>query len=161
MAQFSLNFSGVIVDRQSFLDGARSFVIEAEDQPALGWRLTLSFRWPVEEGGAVDEGDITLVDPSGAELYAAVRDGQADEITNEDGDVGAARFDLRAEVTGGEGGLARASGHIGVEGTIAGQGSGAGGSYEGEGVILTATIDVDGADALWSLPPTEDIPTTP
>lgn len=163
MQHQSINFAGVVVDRQSFLDGARTFTIEAESQPATGWRLTLSFHWDVE-GEAVDEGDLTLVDPIGAELYATLTRGTAAEITDAEGDVGAAQLDLTFDVTGGEGGYVSAAGAVSVTGTLAGQGSGTGGSMEGaplEVAQITVQIDVDGEQrgAVWQAPPEANIPT--
>lgn len=160
MEPLTINFAGVIADHQRFLDGARSYTIEAENQPATGWRMALSFRWDVEDD-AVDEGDLTLVDPVGAELYGTLTAGTAAEITDAGGDANAAQLDLTFEVTGGEGGYASAAGTVSVTGTIAGEGPGTGGSFEGEGALLTARISVSGAEEgrVWGRAPEADIPT--
>ncbi len=159
----TINFAGAVTDRQSFLDGGRLFTIEAEEQPSAGWRLAMTFRWPVTSE-AVDEGELTLVDPIGAELYATLTGGTAAEITDEEGNVGAGQIDLTFDVTGGEGGYAEATGTVSVTGTIAGEGEGTGGSMEGEpgeGALLTAQLAVEGEDParVWRAAPTEDIPT--
>jgi hypothetical protein len=164
MLHTEINFAGVIADRQSFLDGARSFTIEAEDRPAIGWRMTLSFRWsPEEDGERVEEGDLTLTDPRGNELYGSLSRGTAAEITDEEGGVAATHLDLTFVVTGGEGAYAAATGTVAVSGTIAGEGPGTGGSLEGEGALLTARLAIAGEDAAaaWEYPPTEDIPSGP
>ena len=163
MPRFSINFSGAITDRESLLNGSRTYRIEAEDQPNAGWRLAMSFRWPVESE-AVDEGDLTLVDPVGAELYGTLSGGTAAEITDQDGTAEAGQIDLQFDVTGGEGGYAAATGLIRVHGTIAGEGGGTGGSFEGEpgeAALLTVDLDVQGEyeGQVWQHPPTENIPT--
>ena len=161
MPQVTVNFSGAVTDRQGFLDGARVFRIEAEDQPSTGWRLALSFRWPVETE-SVDEGEITMTDPLGGEFFGTLAEGSAAEITDEDGVPAAAQLDLRFEVTGGEGGYSDASGAVRVNGTLAGQGSGTGGSFEGdpgEAALLTAEIAVESEGVTWDRSPTENIPT--
>ena len=157
----SVNFSGVISERQSFLDGARTLTIDAEDQSSLGWRLSFSFRRP-RGTEAVDEGELALVDPLGAELIGTLNSGTAAEATDEDGVVEAEQLDLLFDVTYGEGGYAAASGTLRVTGTIAGQGSGTGGSFEGaagEGIMLTVEMDVSGAGAVWQAPSEQEIPT--
>lgn len=158
MLRIQISFAGVIAERQSFLDGARQFTIEAEDQPPMGWRMTLALRWPLETE-QVEEGDLTLIDPTGAELSGSLIEGHAAEITDEDGNVNAARVDLRYEVTGGEGGYANAAGSVHVYGTIAGEGEGTGGSFEGEGALLTAELDIEGEGDVWRAAPTANIPT--
>ena len=161
MPHVTINFSGAVTDRQSFLDGGRTSAIEAEDQPSAGWRMGLNLRWPVETE-EVNEGDLTLVDPLGAELYATLTAGTVAEITDEEGNADAAQIDLRFEVTGGDGGYAGAAGAVHVTGTLAGQGAGTGGSFEGEAgevALLTAEIAVEGAGEVWQHPPTENIPT--
>jgi hypothetical protein len=158
MLRMQINFVGVITDRQSFLDGARQFMIEAEDQPATGWQMALAMRWPLETE-QVEEGDLTLRDPSGAELTGSLMEGRASEFTDEDGNVNAVRVDLRFEVTGGEGGYAGASGSVRVHGTIAGEGEGTGGTYEGEGALLTAELDIQGEGDVWRAAPEQRIPT--
>jgi hypothetical protein len=157
MLRMQINFAGVIAERQSFLDGARQFTIEAEDQPSLGWRMTLAVRWPLESE-RVEEGDLTLTDPSGSELSGSLMEGSAAEITDEDGNVNAARVDLQYEVSGGEGGYANATGRVRVHGTIAGEGEGTGGTFEGEGALLTAELDVDNEGDVWRAAPTARIP---
>jgi hypothetical protein len=153
MQPLTIPFAGVITDRQSFLDGARVFTIEAEDQPSTGRRLTFSFRWPINRE-AVEEGDLSYLDASGAELFASLADGTAAEITDEHGEVNAGEIDLHFDVTGGEGSLANATGRASVTGTIAGQGAGTGGSFEGEGVLLTLQLSLSGVsdDALTAAP---------
>lgn len=152
------NFAGAIADRQSFLDGARQFTIEGEDQPPTGWRLSLAFRWPVQSE-VVTEGDLTLTEPRGSVLLGTLSAGTAAEITDADGTVNAGQFDLTFDVTGGEGGFAEASGSVHVIGTLAGEGEGTGGSYEGEGVLLTVEMSIDGAEGIWNAPPEVTAPT--
>ena len=163
MPNLTVHFDGAVVDRQSFLDGARTFTIEAEDKPSTGWRMNLSFHWDVEHE-SVDEGDLALVDPVGAELFAALAEGSAAEITDAEGNAGAAQIDLRFQVSGGEGGYVGATGTVRITGTLAGQGAGTGGSFEGEpgeAAMLTAEIAVEGGEsgAVWEQRPAENIPT--
>lgn len=163
MRHLSINFTGVVTDRESLLNGRRNWVIEGEQQPSSGWRLSLSFQWPVQTEH-VDEGDLTLIDPVDAELYAALTGGRASEVTDEEGNVNAGNIDLAFEVTGGEGGYADATGTARVTGTIAGEGPGSGGSYaseDGRGVILTVELAIEGEDdaRVWDHAPTENIPT--
>lgn len=136
-------FVGVIVDRQSFLDGARHLTIEGEDRPPTGWQLSLSFRWSVQSE-VVTEGDLSLTEPDGGELQASLATGRASEVTDEEGNVNAAQIDLTFMVSGGEGRFANAAGDLRLTGTIAGQGEGTGGAYEGEGVLLTMEWRVEG-----------------
>lgn len=157
MLRESVNFAGAIADRQGYLDGARVYTIEGEGQPATGWRLALTVRWPIASE-RVEEGDLSLVEPGGAELTASLVTGAAAEITDEDGNVNAARLDLRFEVTGGEGGFAGATGTVRVHGTVAGEGEGTGGSFEGEGILLTAELDITGEGDVWRHPPERRIP---
>jgi hypothetical protein len=158
MQALSVNFAGVIVDRQSFLDGSRVFTIEAEDRPSQGWRLMLTFRWPVVSED-VDEGDLTLVVPDGGEIYGTLAGGTATEITNEVEESTAARFDLDFAVSGGDGPYEQVSGRLRVTGTIAGEGVGTGGSLEGEGALITVEMWLEGAPDLSRFRPTAAIPT--
>lgn len=158
MQALSVNFTGVIVDRQSFLDGSRVFTIDAEGQPSLGWRLTLTFRWPVVSED-VDEGDLTLFVPDGGEIYGTLAGGTAAEITDEMGESAAARFDLDFAVSGGDGLYEQASGRLWVTGTITGEGTGTGGSLEGEGVLMTVEMWLEGVPDLSRFRPTATIPT--
>ncbi len=148
MAHTSINLTGALTDRESLVNGSRTYRVEGEDNSGAGWRLVMSFRWPVQSE-AVDEGDVTVVDPAGGELYGTLSDGTAAELTDQDGEVEAARIDLQFDVTGGDGSYASASGRIHVTGTIAGQGGGTGGSFEGEpgeASMLTADLDIEGAE---------------
>jgi hypothetical protein len=147
--RLTITFAGAIADQQRFLDGARVYTVEAEDQPATGWRLSLALRRPMVTE-RVEEGDLTLVEPGGGELSATLVEGTAAEIADEDGVVNAARIDLRFEVSGGEGGFAGAAGSVRVHGTISGEGEGAGVTYEGEGALLTADLEVEGASGVWT-----------
>lgn len=147
MQALSINFAGVVVERQSFLDGSRVFTIEGADQPALGWRVSLTFRWPVASE-AVDEGDLTLVLPDGGEIYGSLSGGTAAEITDEMGEANAARFDLDFTVTGGEGAYDLASGRLRMTGTIAGEGAASDGALEGEGVLMTVDMWLEGTPDL-------------
>jgi hypothetical protein len=158
MQTLSVDFAGLIVDRQSFLDGSRIFTIEGEDQPSVGWRLSLTFRWPVASED-VDEGDLTLVLPDGGEIYGSLIGGRAAEITEELGDTNAARFDLDFGVTGGDGPYERVSGRLHVTGAIAGGGVGADIPLADEGVLLTVEMWLEGAPDLSRFRPTAEIPT--
>ncbi len=158
MQALSVNFAGVIVERQSFLDGSRVFTIEGEDQPSLGWRISLTFRWPVASE-TVDEGDLTLIVPDGGEMYGSLEGGTAAEITDELGEANAARFDLDFATAGGEGPYESVSGRLRVTGTIAGEGAGTGGSLEGEGVLMTVEMWLEGVPDLSRFRPTAGIPT--
>jgi hypothetical protein len=157
--QLAINFAAVIVEQETMLNGARTYTMEGEDQPSAGWRLTLTFRWPVQSE-SVDEGDLTLTDPTGAVISGGLAEGTAEEITDADGSVNAARIDLHFEFSGGDGAYASATGSARVSGTLAGQGEGTGGTYEGEGALLTAEIALDGVEeAAWQHPPEQSIPT--
>jgi hypothetical protein len=159
MQALNVTFVGAIVERQSFLDGSRVFTIEGEDQPSLGWRVSLTFRWPVAAED-VDEGDLTLVLPDGGEIYGSLTGGTAAEVTDELGETNAARFELDFGVTGGDGPYARVSGRLHVRGTIAGEGAGTAGSFEGEGVLLTVEMWLEGAPDLSRFHSTTAIPTS-
>lgn len=157
MQPISINFAAIIADRQSFLDGARSFTLDGEDQPSTGRRLSMSIRWPVQ-GEEVDEGDLTIIEGTGDELYGTLSGGRASEVTDQDGNVGAANLDLLFDITGGEGQFSGATGTVRLAGTIAGEGDAAGGTYSGEGAILTAEISMAGSAAAPHKP-TQAIPT--
>lgn len=152
-----INFAAVIVERQGYLDGGRLFVLEGEDQPAQGWRLSFSMRWPVATE-RVEEGDVTLSTPVGDELYGSLRAGTAAEITDEDGVVGAARLDLLYDVTGSEGAFGDAGGTVQLTGTLAGEGAGSGGSFAGEGALLTVRLELAGAPDLGAYQPATHVP---
>ncbi|MBI2761653.1 MAG: hypothetical protein HYX51_09540 [Chloroflexi bacterium] len=157
--QLTVNFAAAIVEQETLLNGARIYTLEGEDQPSTGRRLNLTFRWPVQSQ-SVDEGDITLADPTGAVINGVLVEGTAEEITDADGSVNAARIDLRFEVNGGDGTYASAEGSVRVSGTIAGEGAGTGGAYEGEGALLTADLVLEGVDeTAWQHPPERNIPT--
>jgi hypothetical protein len=160
MVHLSINVAAVITDRQSFLDGARLYTIEGEAQPATGWRMSLSLRWPMATE-RIEEADLALIEPGGAELSAALASGTAEEITDEDGVVGAVRLDLRFEARGGTAGFTDASGSVHVRGTIAGEGEATGGTFEGEGALLTVDLDIQGESGVWSRSPAQRIPTGP
>lgn len=143
MQPASINFAGVITDRQSFLDTAREWTIEGDDQPPTGRRLLLSVRWTAASDRA-EEGDLTLVDPPAGELYATLTSGTVVEVTDQDGEVAAAQLDLTFEVTGGDGSFAGVTGSVTLTGTIAGDGEGSGGSFEGGGALLTLRLSLEG-----------------
>lgn len=152
-----VNFAAVIVDRQGFLDGGRTYVLEGEGQPSQGWRIMCSVRWPMTSE-QVREGDLMLVMPGGDELYGTLQSGTAAEITDDDGLVAAARLDLRFAITAGEGTLAAATGAALVTGTIAGEGEGTGGTFEGEGALLTVHLELEGVPDLTPHRPEAQIP---
>jgi hypothetical protein len=158
MQALSVNFVGAIVERQSFLDGSRVFTIEGEDQPSVGWRVSFTFRWPVATED-VDEGDLTLVLPDNGEIYGSLTGGTAAEVTDELGETNAARFELDFGVTGGDGPYERVSGRLRVTGTIAGEEAGTDTPLEGEGVLLTVEMWLEGAPDLSRFLSTAAIPT--
>ena len=118
-----LDFEGAVVDEQAYLDGTREYTIDAEGPPgtAAPWRLTLSFRWPKESDAPLEEGDLTLADPDGSELYAALRGGTAESAFDEETEAASVRFDLTFEIGSGEGTYAGSSGDARVLGTLLGE----------------------------------------
>ena len=120
--EITLEFAGAVVDEQAYLDGTREYAIEAESEgsadAAAPWRLTLTFRWPKEEDAALEEGDLTLIDPTGSDLYAALRAGTAASVFDEETGAEAVQLDLRFEVNSGEGSLAAGSGVVHLAGTL-------------------------------------------
>ncbi|MGE0542067.1 MAG: hypothetical protein AB7R89_17990 [Dehalococcoidia bacterium] len=119
-----LGFLGEVVDQQTFLDGTREFMIEARsDAAAEGageWLLTLSFRWLAEIDASVEEGDLSLTGADGAGLYAALIDGAAELIYDEDSAEDVTLLRLTAAVRSGEGRYADWTGSIRVSGRLAG-----------------------------------------
>jgi hypothetical protein len=116
-----LEFEGAVVDSAAYLDGTREYMIEAE-APAAGepWRLTLSFRWPKDHDTPLEEGDLTVSGGAGAELLAALRDGTAAEMEDEDTGAESVELALSFTVSSAEGPL------VGVEratlrGTVLGE----------------------------------------
>jgi hypothetical protein len=60
--QTVLECSGDIVERQSYLNGSRYYLIEGEAELAgARWVWTLSVTLPKENGEAINEGDLLLV----------------------------------------------------------------------------------------------------
>lgn len=122
--QQTLTFAGEIVDQQTFLDGTREFMIEAQSVPPSGetepWLLTLSFRWVAEIDAAVEEGDLSLTGPDGAGIYAAVIEGSAENIFDEDSAEDVTMIRLTAEVRSGEGIYADWGGRIDIAGRLTG-----------------------------------------
>jgi hypothetical protein len=122
--QQMLTFAGEIVDQQTFLDGTREFMIEARSAPPSGetapWLLTLSFRWVAEIDAAVEEGDLSLTGPDGGGIYAAVIEGSAENIFDEDSAEDVTMIRLTAEVRSGEGVYADWSGTIDIAGRLTG-----------------------------------------
>jgi hypothetical protein len=161
MPRVTINFAGIIAARGGSVAVGQTLALTAESQPSTGWRLELQCRWghPPE---TVTEGRLSLTDPSGAVVEGRLERGTIARVTDGDGITQAEQLDLQVAVTGGVGGYAEAHGTIHLTGTIAGEGSGTGGSLEGEdGVLLTAELDVEATGEVWEHPPTEPIPTGP
>jgi hypothetical protein len=122
--QGSLAFAGEVVDQQTFLDGTREFTIEAQSEPRAGeaeaWLLTLSFRWVAGIDATVEEGDLSLTGEDGAGVYAALTEGSAEIVYDEDSAEDVTVLRLHAEVRSGEGGYANWTGAIDLSGRLAG-----------------------------------------
>ena len=119
-ADHRLIFAGVITDQQTFLDGTREFALAAATEDGSNWQLTLTFRWPKDAAGGPDEGDLTLVDASGGELFATLATGVARESTDDDLGADLIRIDLSFTVASAEGTLAGSPGAVRVTGTLIG-----------------------------------------
>jgi hypothetical protein len=119
-----LEFSGEVVDQQTFLDGTREFTIEAHSDAAAGdgdaWLMTLSFRWLAEIDASVEEGDLSLTGPDGAGVFAALTEGTAEMTYDEDTAEDVILLRLTAEVRSGEGRYADSTGTIRLSGRLAG-----------------------------------------
>jgi hypothetical protein len=161
MPRININFAGIIAERGGSVAAGQTLALTAEAQPSTGWRMELRCRWgnPPE---TVTAGRLSLTDPSGAVAEGRLERGTIVRVTDGDGITQAEQLDLHVAVTGGAGGYAGARGTVHLTGTIAGEGGGTGGSFEGDdGVLLTAELDVDAAGEVWEHPPTEPIPTGP
>lgn len=122
--QQRFELDGEIVDRQTFLDGTREFTIEAQSAPEPGeavWLTTLSFRWLAEIDASIEEGDLSLTGPDGDGVYAAITEGEAESVFDEDIADEVTMLSLRGEVRSGEGQYAAWRGTIRVTGRIAGE----------------------------------------
>jgi hypothetical protein len=120
----ALAFVGEVVDQQTFLDGTREFMIEAQSDSGVGdageWLLTLSFRWLAEIDATVEEGDLSLTGPDGAGVFAALSEGAAEMVYDEDSAEDVTQLHLTAEVRSGEGRLTDWTGVIRLSGRIIG-----------------------------------------
>lgn len=117
-------FTGEVIDQQTFLDGTREFTIEAQSVTTAGgadeWLITLSFRWLAEIDATVGEGDLSLTGPDGAGVFAALTEGAAETIYDEDSAEDVTQLHLTAEVRSGEGRLTGWTGTILLNGRIIG-----------------------------------------
>jgi hypothetical protein len=120
--QRSLTMDGEVVDLQTYLDGTREYTVEASGPPdaAAPWRVTLTFRWPKEEGGP-DEGDLSLTDAEGASLYGSLSGGSADDAYDEDTASEVVRLALHFAIRSGDGAFAGYTGNARVTGDLAGE----------------------------------------
>jgi hypothetical protein len=120
--QRSLRVEGEVVDQQTYLDGTREFTVEASGPPDADapWQVTLTFRWPKEEGGP-DEGDLTLTDAAGASLYGTLTGGSTEDAYDEDTASEVVRLALDFELRSGDGAFAGYSGSARVSGDLAGE----------------------------------------
>jgi hypothetical protein len=120
----ALTLVGEVVDQQTFLDGTREYMIEAQsDSGPAGageWLLTLSFRWLAEIDATVEEGDLSLTGPDGAGLFATLTKGAAEMVYDEDSAEEVTQLHLTAEVRSGEGRLSDRTGEIRLSGRITG-----------------------------------------
>lgn len=116
-----VRFDGVIVDRQTLLDGTRELTIEAEGDVGgaeTAWQLTLSFRWPKEPDAELEEGDLALVRPDGTELLASLSGGTAETTFDDETEDERVRLDLRFAVQPGEESNATGPGTVRVAGEL-------------------------------------------
>jgi hypothetical protein len=120
----SIAFVGEVVDQQTFLDGTREFMIEAQSEARAGdageWLLTLSFRWMAEIDATVEEGDLSLTGRDGAGVFAALTEGAAEMVYDEDSAEDVTQLHLTAQIRSGEGRLAESTGVIRLSGRIIG-----------------------------------------
>lgn len=96
-----VEFDGVIIEQQTFLDGMREITVDAAavDGP---WRMTVMVRWPQAAEAGPDEGDLTLVGPGGDELNASLRQGRIELDVDDDTGDEVIRFDLTFQAGAGE-----------------------------------------------------------
>jgi len=118
----ALTFVGEVVDQQTFLDGTREFMIEAQSDAGVvdagAWLLTLSLRWLAEIDATVEEGDLSLTGPDSDGVFAALREGAVEMVYDEDSAEDVTQLHLTAEVRSGEGRLAGWTGTIRLSGRI-------------------------------------------
>ena len=119
--QRSLHVEGEVVDQQTYLDGTREFSLEGAGRTDAegSWQLTLSFRWPKEEGGP-DEGDLTLTDAGGSSLFGALREGAAEDVYDEDTASDLLRLSLEFEIRAGDHAFAGYTGTAHLAGQVCG-----------------------------------------
>ena len=117
----TVQFHGVVIDRQTLLDGTRELTIEAQGDAGdteAAWQLTLSFRWPKELDAEPEEGDVVLVRPDGTELLASLSGGSAETTFDEETEDECVRLDLRFAVQPGEEGNSTDLGTVRVAGSL-------------------------------------------
>src|SRR6476660_8900096 len=75
--------NGDIIERQSYLNGTRYFLVEGEcDLAGAVWAWTLSVTLPKESGEAIAEGDLSLI-AGERSWFAGVVSGEYAETTDE------------------------------------------------------------------------------
>jgi hypothetical protein len=109
-----VEISGDIVDRQELLNGTRSVDLEGTSDDG-SWRLSGSFSWNLGLLDFAGEGDVTLVDRDGDEIFGTLRNARVEESTL---DTGGQRFDLEYEIDGGSGLFSAARGSARARGSL-------------------------------------------
>ena len=123
--------------------GGRTLVLRGESTP-VGWRLEL--RLDLDGAESADDGTLSLTTPAGATVTATLEGGRFSPVTDGDGQIAAAQFDLTFVASDDSDAAALPAGTIRVNGTLAGEGAASGGSYTGQGALLTVAFGHDGAD---------------
>lgn len=111
-----LQITGDIVERQDLLNGTRILTIEGRTADG-GWTLAGGLAWNIGRTGAPAEGDITLTNAAGDEIFATLAAGGVREAGDGD-DSADALLALEYDVDGGSGAFASASGWLLAQGAV-------------------------------------------
>lgn len=129
--ELDLVISGDVVERQELLNGTQ--IVTLEGRSADGkWEMTGLLAWSMRSGEAL-EGDITLSEQGGAEIFATLVSGA---VADAGEGSGAHDFRLDYEIDGGSAAFSEASG------SIVGMGAVEGVTFRGGWTIRSVSPDV-------------------
>ncbi len=123
-----IDISGDVVEWQDLLNGTCIATLEGAS-PDGQWTLSGSVSWNSRSGSQAVEGDITLTQGDGAELFGTLTDGEVAEVGEQDAIDAGYAMRLQYEIDGGSGEFASATG------TAAGQGSLSRERFQGRWII--------------------------
>ena len=115
--RLDIQFRGDVVERQELLNGTETVTIDGSSVDSAsgdGWTIVCSFSWNLGILEHPSEGDLTLSDGMGNELFCSLATTRVRET-----DLGHA-FDLGFEIDGGAGRFADAAGEVALAGTLTG-----------------------------------------